>query len=110
MKKDKPVRPEPVRRIVPAPVVTEIPAADSPLGHKVPKHRPLKFVSTAHSIAPGRKSHGCLNRDTLNRLGKALESSFNGIRNEGVPDRLKALLLQYEDRNHQDMNNNKRSS
>jgi len=97
MKKDKPARPDPMQPFVLAPV-----------GHKPPKYRP--FVSTAHSIAKGRKRHGWLNRDTLNKLGKALVSGFDGIRNEGVPDRFKALLQQIEDRKHQDGNNDKRSN
>ena len=83
MKKDKPIRPDPMQPFVLAPV-----------GHKLPKYR--SFVSTAHSIAKGRKSHGRLNRDTLNKLGKALVSGFDGIRNEGVPDRFKALVKQIE--------------
>jgi hypothetical protein len=99
MKKDKPVRPDPMQPLVRASVVTEIPAANSLVGQKFPKHRPLKFVSTAHSIV-GRNGHGCLNRDTLNKLGKALVSGFDGIRNEGVPDRFKALLQQIEHRKH----------
>jgi len=86
MKKDKPARPDPMQPNARAPVLTEIPAANSPVGHKVPKHRLLKFVSTAHSIAKSRNRHGCLNRDTLNKLGKALVSGFDGVRNEGVPN------------------------
>ena len=48
------------------------------------------------SEGQSRRGRGRLNRDTLNRLGKALEDYFDDVRKEGVPSRFRELLQQYD--------------
>ena len=43
-----------------------------------------------------RRARGRLSRETLNKLGKVLEAYFDDVRNQGVPDRFKDLLRQYD--------------
>jgi hypothetical protein len=43
-----------------------------------------------------RKARGRLNRATLSRLGKALDTYFEVVRKEGVPERFKRLLDGYD--------------
>jgi hypothetical protein len=45
-----------------------------------------------------RKARGRLSREAMGRLGKVLETYFDDVRKEGVPDRFKELLDQYEQR------------
>jgi Anti-sigma factor NepR len=45
-----------------------------------------------------RRGRGRLSRETLNKLGKVLEAYFDDVRGQGVPDRFKELLQQYDDR------------
>jgi hypothetical protein len=45
-----------------------------------------------------RKPRGRLNRETLSKLGKVLEAYFDDVRSQGVPDRFKQLLNEYEQR------------
>jgi len=43
-----------------------------------------------------RKARGRLNRATLSRLGKALDAYFEVVRKEGVPERFRRLLDEYD--------------
>ena len=43
-----------------------------------------------------RRGRGRLTRETLNKLGKVLEAYFDDVRGQGVPDRFKELLQQYD--------------
>ena len=54
-----------------------------------------EYVANALALGRGR---GRLTRETLNKLGKVLEAYFDDVRNQGVPDRFKDLLQQYDDR------------
>ena len=54
-----------------------------------------EYVANALALGRGR---GRLTRETLNKLGKVLEAHFDDVRNQGVPDRFKDLLQQYDDR------------
>ena len=45
-----------------------------------------------------RKARGRLSRETMYKLGKVLEGFYADVRNEGVPDKFKDLLRQYEER------------
>jgi len=51
-----------------------------------------------HTEAVTRKTRGRLNRNTLDTLGKVLEVFYDDVRKEGVPDRFKDLLRQFEER------------
>jgi hypothetical protein len=46
-----------------------------------------------------RKGRGRLSREVMQKLGKTLEAYFDDVRKEGVPDRFKELLRQFEERN-----------
>jgi len=48
-----------------------------------------------------RKARGRLSREALIRLGRVLETYFDHVRGEGVPDRFKRALDQYEERRAQ---------
>ena len=45
-----------------------------------------------------RSKRGRLSREALGKLGRVLETYFDDVRKEGVPDRFKELLDQYEER------------
>ena len=47
------------------------------------------------------RKRGRLSREALVKLGRVLETYFDDVRNEGVPDRFKELLEQYEERRAQ---------
>src|SRR5262249_28458330 len=64
----------------------------------VPK--PLRPGSMMQGELQTRK-RGRLSREALVKLGRVLETYFDDVRNEGVPDRFKQLLEEYEDRRTQ---------
>jgi hypothetical protein len=45
-----------------------------------------------------RKRRGRLGRDVQTKLGKTLQAYFDDVVKEGVPDRFKLLLQQYDER------------
>jgi anti-sigma factor NepR-like protein len=45
-----------------------------------------------------RKRRGRLGRDVQTKLGKTLQAYFDDVVKEGVPDRFKELLQQYDER------------
>jgi hypothetical protein len=45
-----------------------------------------------------RKRRGRLGRDVQTKLGKTLQAYFDDVIKEGVPDRFKDLLQQYDER------------
>ena len=48
-----------------------------------------------------RRGRGRLSREAMIKLGKVLETYFDHVRREGVPDRFKQLLDQYDARRAQ---------
>ncbi len=44
------------------------------------------------------RKRGRLSREALGKLGRVLETYFDDVRKEGVPDRFKQLLEEYEER------------
>jgi len=54
-----------------------------------------------HGDVQTRKGRGRLSREALVKLGKVLETYFDDVRKEGVPDRFKDLLDQYDARKAQ---------
>jgi hypothetical protein len=51
-----------------------------------------------HSQNQIRKPRGRLGREVLGKLGKTLEAYYDEVRKEGVPDRFKMLLDQFDER------------
>jgi hypothetical protein len=47
------------------------------------------------------RKRGRLSREALVKLGRVLETYFDDVRNEGVPDRFTQLLNEYEERRSQ---------
>jgi len=45
-----------------------------------------------------RRSRGRLTRDVQSKLGKVLQNYFDDVVKQGVPDRFKDLLQQYNER------------
>jgi uncharacterized protein (DUF2342 family) len=43
------------------------------------------------------KARGRLSREVLSKLGKTLEDYFDDVRKQGVPDRFRKLLDQFDD-------------
>src|SRR5215468_6912213 len=108
MRDQKPVRPVPVQQELPGAGAIEEkngieraaeakPARPRPVGYK-----PLRPESPMHADVQTRKNRGRLNRETLSKLGKVLEAYFDDVRNQGVPDRFKLLLQQFDDRKEDD--------
>jgi hypothetical protein len=77
-------------------------AVDNPLRARPVEPKPLRPELTMHSDIGTRKARGRLNRETMNKLGKVLESYYDDVRNQGVPDRFKELLQQFDDRKNED--------
>ena len=48
--------------------------------------------------AETRRARGRLSREALIKLCRVLETYFDNVRREGVPDRFKQLLEQYDER------------
>jgi hypothetical protein len=44
------------------------------------------------------RKRGRLSREAMGKLGRVLETYFDDVRKEGVPDRFKQLLEEYEER------------
>jgi hypothetical protein len=59
---------------------------------------PLRLKSTMQNEIQTRKRHGRLGRDVQSKLGKTLQAYFDDVVKEGVPDRFRQLLQQYDDR------------
>jgi hypothetical protein len=49
-----------------------------------------------------RKTRGRLSRDVQGKLGRTLQAYFDDVLKEGVPDRFKNLLQQFDERNGKD--------
>jgi hypothetical protein len=49
-----------------------------------------------------RKSRGRLTRDVQSKLGRTLQAYFDDVLKEGVPDRFKELLKEFDERNGKD--------
>jgi len=70
-----------------------------PFRHDPAGIKPIMRSALQSRIEPQiRRGRGRLTRETLNKLGKVLEAYFDDVRNQGVPDRFKDLLQQYDDR------------
>jgi anti-sigma factor NepR-like protein len=65
---------------------------------RVVDHKPFRPGLAMHSDMQTRKARGRLSRETMNKLGKVLEAYFDDARNQPVPDRLRDLLQQVDDR------------
>ena len=107
MSEQKPVRPMPQNVPGSAALGENGPTGKGADEHPVRpfRHDPAGIKPTMRSalqsrIEPqSRRGRGRLTRETLNKLGKVLEAYFDDVRGQGVPDRFKELLQEYDDRN-----------
>jgi hypothetical protein len=83
---------------------------ERPLRPGFGERKPLRPGSTMHSELQARKPKGRLSRETMSKLGKVLEAYFDDVRNQGVPDRFKDLLQQYDDRKDDDRKDSDKGS
>lgn len=58
---------------------------------------PLRPRPTMQNDTEPRRGRGRLGRDVQTKLGKTLQAYFDDVVKEGVPDRFKALLQQYDE-------------
>jgi len=63
--------------------------------------KPMRPGFTMQSEVQTRRGRGRLSREALIKLGKVLETYFDNVRQEGVPDRFRQLLDQYDERRAQ---------
>jgi hypothetical protein len=106
MSDQKPARPGPMPQNVPG---SAAPSDKEPADKGV-EDRPVRAVRyepagitpnmrsalQTRSDLQSRRARGRLSRETLNKLGKVLEAYFDDVRSQGVPDRFKELLQQYD--------------
>jgi hypothetical protein len=57
-----------------------------------------KPSASMHTVNQTRKYRGRLGRDVQAKLGKTLQAYFDDVVKEGVPDRFKDLLKQFDER------------
>jgi len=60
---------------------------------KLPRSEPIMNMDST-----SRKSRGRLSREVMTKLGKTLEAYYDDVRQEGVPDHIKRLLQQIDER------------
>jgi hypothetical protein len=59
-------------------------------------HNPLGSEATIHTDEQVRKAEGRLSREDQRRIGDILQRAYDEVIREGVPDRFKNLLDQFE--------------
>jgi hypothetical protein len=69
-------------------------AQDSGSAEVPPRQRPMM----QNDIQTRNKRRGRLGRDVQTKLGKTLQAYFDDVVKEGVPDRFKDLLQQFDER------------
>ena len=60
------------------------------------QHQPPRSEATMHTDAQVRKAGGRLSREDQRRLGDILQRVYDEVLRQGVPDRFKNLLDQFE--------------
>ena len=69
-----------------------------PQGSGSVEHVPLRPKSMMQNEIQTRRRHGRLGRDVQSKLGKTLQAYFDDVVKEGVPDRFRELLQQFDER------------
>ena len=102
MKEHKPLGPGPDEESMPHPLpqdsnrARELAAQGQKSG--TIQQLPVRPAQVMQNEMRTRKARGRLSRETLDKLGKVLEGFYADVRNQGVPDKFKDLLRQYEER------------
>jgi hypothetical protein len=102
MKEQKPLRQGPEEQNMAHPLPqdsnrTGESAGDMPQSGTV-QQLPVRPAQIMQNEMRTRKTRGRLSRETMEKLGKVLEGFYDDVRNQGVPDKFKDLLRQYEER------------
>ena len=102
MKEQKPLRPASEEEQMPRPSPLEGKRTSEAAGHGpqsgTVQQLPVRPAQTMQNEMRTRRTSGRLSRETLERLGKVLEGFYADVRKQGVPDKFKDLLRQYEER------------
>jgi len=69
-----------------------------PQGSGSVEQMPVRPSPTMHNEIHPRKRRGRLGRDVQSKLGKTLQAYFDDVVKEGVPERFRLLLQQFDDR------------
>jgi hypothetical protein len=72
-----------------------------PQGSGSAEQVPLRPKPMMQNEIQTRKRRGRLGRDVQTKLGKTLQAYFDDVVKEGVPDRFKDLLQQFDERKDQ---------
>jgi hypothetical protein len=70
-----------------------------PHGSGTVEQMPVRPNLAMHNEIHARKRRGRLTRDAQIKLGKTLQAYFDDVVREGVPDRFRNLLDQFDQRN-----------
>jgi hypothetical protein len=102
MKEHKPLRPGPKEVSMPHPLPQDSSrpresGAQGPQSGTI-QQLPVRPAQVMQNEMRTRKTRGRLSRETMEKLGKVLEGFYADVRNQGVPDKFKDLLRQYEER------------
>jgi len=62
------------------------------------EHKRVRPEMTMQTDVRRRASRGKLSREAMLKIGRVLVDSFDDVRKEGVPDRFKLLLQQFDER------------
>jgi hypothetical protein len=100
MKEQKPLRPEPEgpERVPPESGHQQQGRGVGQPGGRTAEIRTLKPGLAMQNELQTHKTRGRLGRDVQTRLGKTLQAYFDDVVKEGVPDRFKQLLDQFDER------------
>jgi hypothetical protein len=60
------------------------------------QHKPLKSEASMHTDAEVKKTGGRLSREDQRRLGDILQRVYDEVLRQGIPDRFKDLLDQFD--------------
>jgi len=77
-------------------------SANQPFGEGGAVSQAMRSSAGMQNELQARKSRGRLNRDVQSKLGRTLQAYFDDVVEEGVPDRFKDLLRQFDERNGKD--------
>ena len=100
MKEHKPLPPGPDEENMPHPLPQHRTNESAGQGSQsgTIQQMPVKPAQVMKNEMRTRRTRGRLSRETMDKLGKVLEGFYADVRKQGVPDKFKDLLRQYEER------------
>jgi hypothetical protein len=102
MKEQKPLRPRPEEESMPQMPRTDSNRTRDPVGRGPQsgtiQQLPVRPAQNMQNEMRTKRARGRLSRETLDKLGKVLDGLYADVRKQGVPDKFKDLLRQFEER------------